>query len=66
MAKIEKMGHLLGKNLNFKKMKRKGSHTVFDPMPISEGVSKNSGNLPDPGKILRLGFTRNIALMNAS
>ena len=47
MAKIEKMGHLLGKNLNFKKMKKKGSHTVFDPMPISEGVSKNSGNLPD-------------------
>ena len=24
-----------------------GLNTVFDPMPISEGVSKNSENLPD-------------------
>jgi hypothetical protein len=44
--KIEKMGQVLGKNLNFKKVK-KGSHAIFDPMPISEGRSKNSENLPD-------------------
>ena len=45
--KIEKMGHVLGKNVNLKKVKNKGSHSVFDPMPISEGVSKNSEILPD-------------------
>jgi len=30
------MGHLLGKNLNFKKVKKKGSHTVFDPQSVRE------------------------------
>ena len=41
------MGQFLGKYFNFKKLKKYGLHTIFDPMPISEGVSKNSVNLPD-------------------
>jgi hypothetical protein len=38
------MGQFLVKNFKYKKKSILGPFSVFDPMPISEGVSKYSQN----------------------